>query len=554
VAVRGEFQAAGPCKAGLVAAAFAKTVALGGPFQFVRGHCFFTMLFFAHRKSRLFLAFVLLAPRAAFCAGTASSDSSAQAVHHDRIEPGVVHQTFENFSASDAWSMQKVGAWSDANKNRLADLLFSTEKGIGLSCWRFNVGGGINNKTITNPWRTAETFEVAEGRYDWTRQANERWFLRAAKTRGVQQFVAFVNSPPGRMTRTGFTNSAADNASTTNLKPGFEKQYAQYLADILRHFRDNPDAAERINFTHVSPVNEPEWDWLGTKQEGNRAGNNDIKKILAALHERLLAGGLRTRILTPESGTLPDMVHRNKNVSDHFKADYGDYVDVLAGDPAIAPVLDKLLCYHAYQSDNLEKTLVPQREQLRKKLDQFPGWRVWESEYCVMQHGRDLGMDTALNVARLIHADLTIVDATAWQWWLAVSDGDFKDGLIFTDWKRPGDPETIIESKLLWALGNYSRFIRPGMQRVELKGDGHSLNGLLGSAWRDVRTRRLVLVYVNMGAAPEKVRPDIVGGTGGTFRPFVTSEQGNLAPGPQVRAADGFEIPARSVVTLAGSY
>src|SRR4051794_13504955 len=101
-------------------------------------------------------------------------------LQRDQIDLDREHQLIENFGASDAWSMQKLGTWSLENRNRVADLLFSPEKGIGLSCWRFNIGGGINPQ-ITNPWRTAETFEVSEGHYDWTRQAGERWFLGAAK-------------------------------------------------------------------------------------------------------------------------------------------------------------------------------------------------------------------------------------------------------------------------------------------------------------------------------------------------------------------------------------
>jgi O-Glycosyl hydrolase family 30 len=77
-------------------------------------------------------------------------------------------QIIDNFAASDCWSMQKIGAWSLSNRSRIADLLFSQIDGIGLSCWRFNIGAGINPR-ITNPWRTAETFEVAPGEYDWAR-------------------------------------------------------------------------------------------------------------------------------------------------------------------------------------------------------------------------------------------------------------------------------------------------------------------------------------------------------------------------------------------------
>ena len=56
-------------------------------------------------------------------------------------------QTMEYFSASDAWSMNRIGLWSENVQTQVADWLFSTEndekgypKGIGLSLWRFNIG------------------------------------------------------------------------------------------------------------------------------------------------------------------------------------------------------------------------------------------------------------------------------------------------------------------------------------------------------------------------------------------------------------------------------
>jgi len=158
-------------------------------------------------------------------------------------------QTIDHFAASDCWSIQKLDSWSEQNRNRLADLLFSTDKGIGLSMWRFNIGGGINTVTIRDPWRTVESFEIAPGQYDWSRQAGQRWFLAAAKARGVNKFLAFVNSPPGRMTRSGLTNAGLPQGGqiegSTNLKPGFEPQFAKYLADILEHFARHPDPSRR---------------------------------------------------------------------------------------------------------------------------------------------------------------------------------------------------------------------------------------------------------------------------------------------------------------------
>ena len=60
-------------------------------------------------------------------------------------------------------------------------------------------------------------------------------------------------------------------------------------------------------------------------------------------------------------------------------------------------------------------------------------------------------------------------------------------------------------NKLLWALGNYSRFIRPGYQRVALEG-AEELASLCGSAYRSPDGKQLVLVFVNTGFEREEVR------------------------------------------------
>src|ERR1019366_3150029 len=330
--------------------------------------------------------------------GTAASLLHPQGLHLDLIRLDAEFQTIENFSASDCWSMQKVGTWSLPNRNRLADLLFSQSIGIGLSCWRFNIGGGITDK-ITTPWRTTETFEVAEGKYDWTRQAPERWFLGAAKARGVPQFLAFVNSPPGRMTRTGITYGRP-GPDTSNLKPGFEGQFASYLVDILEHFRNNPDIGERIAFDYISPVNEPNVEWNGKSQEGCRAANDNVKAVLRALDAELRKRKCPTEIAGIEVSGLPPLISVSDRMSKKYRAKYGDYLDDFPGDKAIAGMLNGRFSYHDYGSDLLKGQLVENREAVRKKFDQYPGWKPWMSEYCVLTgsegkggNGRDLTMN-----------------------------------------------------------------------------------------------------------------------------------------------------------------
>ena len=485
----------------------------------------------------------------------ASPRTTRDVIHFDKE-----YQEIDNFGASDCWSMQRVGAWSMPNRTRVADLLFSKTEGIGLSCWRFNIGGGINPQ-ITHPWRTAETFEVAEGRYDWTRQAGERWFLGAAKARGVPHFLAFVNSPPGRMTRNGLT--FCDKTGTTNLKPGFEGQYARYLVDILEHFRKHPDPRQRIAFDYISPVNEPQWDWTGHSQEGMRASNADIKRIVRSLGAELKRRGSSTELAILESGSIPDMWQLNRKSSDRWGAPYGNYLEEFVGDPELSPLLSRRIGYHDYGSDRVDGPLVDHRRTLGEQMKRYPGWKLWMTEYCILVGsegkgggGRDLTMNTALDVARLIHLDLTLSGVSAWQWWTSFSPEDYKDGLIYTDWKKPGDEETIYPAKLLWALGNYSRFVRPGMRRIELTGEGHDIRGLMGSAYKDQGGGAMVAVYVNMAGDSRAVELECRSGSGplriANTTPYVTSDRAgdDLKRTPSIYSKGTLEIPARSVVTL----
>jgi O-glycosyl hydrolase len=479
--------------------------------------------------------------------------SAPAATNEFLLDTSIRHQVIDNFGANDAWSLQKIGAeWSETNKAKIAELLFSTNSGIGLSCWRFNLGAGINHQTIRDDWRTTETFETAPGKYDWSRQPGQRWFLRAAKARGVGQFLATVYSPPLRLTRNGLSNSGHDAISTSNLRPGGENQFAQYLADILKHFRDNPDPAERIDFNFILPANEPQWEWRHG-QEGCRYANADLKKVYAALHSRLVAGALPAKILGPESGSIPDMYSLDADASAKWRADYGNYLDWICGDPEIAGGFGGVISCHSYWSDDISGKLVPHREKLGHAMTKYPSWKIWQSEYCIMEPGRDLGMEAALRMARVIHFDLTLVGASSWQWWLAVANEDYKSGLIYTDYQQPGDPETIYESKLLWALGNYSRFIRPGMVRVELAGP-QDANGLMASAFVDATNGKIILVFVNCTGSAQNISLKFKPGTASppSFVSWETSAGKNLAAGNKIPATGEFVIPARSVVTLVG--
>lgn len=361
------------------------------------------------------------------------------------IDPSHRHQRIEGFGASGAWWAQNLGTWSQRRRREVARLLFSRQQGIGLSQYRYNIGGGVD-ETIQDPWRTAETFEVAPGRYDWDRDAAARWFLQAAADHGVEDFVAFVNSPPRRLTANGHTYGTP--GSPSNLPPEHYEQFTRYLQDIVRHFRDH----EGIDFRFISPINEPQWGWDAPGQEGCHYEPDEVRELTRTVIDDFAQSGLRTVVSAPESG--------------EYKAVYSeqDYATTLLEDPRIYDGLGEF-AVHSYWSTDEQRALAAER------MLEYPEQHLAMTEWCEMVGGRDSGMDSALVLARTVHSDLTIANSVCWQYWIAVSRYDYHDGLLYTDYVGPGDEETFEETKRLWALGNYSRFVRPGADRVEVQAE-----------------------------------------------------------------------------------
>lgn len=469
------------------------------------------------------------------------------------------YQRIEHFGASGTWTMDPIGKeWSEANKNLLADLLFSREKGIGLSLWRFNIGaGGALTDQLWDPWRGAEVFQVAEdAEYDWSRHAGQQWFLRAAKKRGVERFLACVYSPPVWMTKNGHAHCDSQSGST-NLKPGYEGHFARFLANVLQHF-----AQQGIRFHYLSPVNEPNWEWEGG-QEGCRYNNDDLKRLILVIHEEFRTRRLATELVVPEAGDLLSLLddefyRRWARVEDPYAAYthgnrsrgwgmYGQYIRELLGDAQMRCRVGNRISAHSYWTDANLRQLRDLRRTVRENIDRYaPQAQYWQTEYCVMEHHRDLGIDTALRVARVIHYDLTVANASAWHWWLAVSPYDYKDGLIYTDYRRTGE-QNILPSKTLWALGNFSRFLRPGAVRVHAE-PSEVDESVLVSAYTQPRRPHFVGVVVNLGNVPAQVRWSV----DASFKRFalhVTSAQHDLTLIQVVPSPEPIEVPARSILT-----
>lgn len=508
----------------------------------------------------------------ALCAviAAASCDNAGKA-KAIRVNDKVRHQTIDNFGASDAWTMRFLGEASDKTVRQTADWLFSTEcdaagqpLGIGLSIWRFNLTAGSaeqGDESQINEFTRGESFFTEDGTYDWEKLRGQRRMLREARARGVEHFLMFLNSPDVRFTQNGLATNTG-RGDTYNLKPECADAWASYMADVVEGIARH----DSVRFDYVSPFNEPDghWNWQGPKQEGTPATKVEIAALTRRLGEEFARRGLETQIVIPESsdyrclvGTHMTDSRRGYEIQSFFTR---DSVDTYIGD---VPNVPRLIAGHTYWTTTPLEMLRDMRVALRDTL-RSRGVDFWQTEYCIMGNDEEIGggggydftMRTALYVARIIHHDLVFADARAWQWWRAVGE-DYKDGLLREYHDEGAAPSTwrVKDSKLLWTMGNFSRFIRPGACRVDVACDGMvdatDPTGLMVSAYENADGSR-VIVVINYGDEPSEVSPEW--GRRTRWQAYRTSdaEGENLKPVDETRGRAAIVIPARSVVTLVG--
>jgi O-glycosyl hydrolase len=209
--------------------------------------------------------------------------------------------------------------------------------------------------------------------------------------------------------------------------------------------------------------------------------------------------------------------------------------------------------------------------------NQNSGIGFWQTEYSILggdylegRNQSDLNvMDYSLWIARIMHWDLTIANATGWSWWTSLSYpkfGDHKNRFGLLNWypdseSRSNSSGQIEVTKNLWAFGNFSRFIRPGYKRVDVSNDLFgSLEveaaNLMVSAYVSPGEEELVIVFINYSTDNLSVPILNYGTEDGftviedTFDMYLTNQTNNLTYSI-VNSAE-ITIKGKSIVTLVG--
>lgn len=452
-------------------------------------------------------------------------------VKHITINPAKTFQVIDNFAASDAWSGNFVGKyWNDKEKKQISEWLFSTEydetgspKGIGLSLWRVNVGAGTFEQAdadIIPLQRRAESFLTVDGKgYDWGKCVGQQYFMEQAVNLGCNNFLLFSNSPLVQYTLNG--KGWSPHTDAANIQPECYDKYAAYLADVATYYQ-----RKGWNISYISPINEPQVDWTSPRQEGSPWRKSEMKKMYAALDKAISGKNdlSEVKILLGETANIKGLYEQNTNLRKRFGGDEAPDEQVKAFFDMNSPYylgdlkhLPPLIAGHTYHNHTKNKEMREVRSNAGKIFEQY-GVDFHQTEWCILNYTPPMdGFTTdwdkddkkdiqiGLLIGRLIYSDFVDANAKAWGYWKAMElNGDYALISLLAKENNIFNGGTASSNKILWALGNYSFFIRPGYTRIEAEG-ADDLDTMVATAYLAPDHSKIVIVFVNSGFEEENV-------------------------------------------------
>jgi len=159
--------------------------------------------------------------------------------------------------------------------------------------------------------------------------------------------------------------------------------------------------------------------------------------------------------------------------------------------------------------------------------------QIWETECTPGDTG-------PITIATMVYAAFTTGGANGWHYW----------------WTQAFVPNVNSPPPQVYALGNFSKFVRPGYFRVDVAGAPRASGTVpLVSAFANLSNGTVVIVVVNGGAA-QQVSFFVAGaGWPASVTPYVTTTSSKLAAGTAISLSGGrfsASLAAQSVTTFVG--
>ncbi|WP_440896508.1 glycoside hydrolase [Amphibacillus sp. Q70] len=475
----------------------------------------------------------------------ASNGGSSTADKTIMLDPSYQHDPFEGWGTALVWFGNQTGTWPEEIKTELADAIFG-EEGLDFNIARYNIGGEDAPETepymrlggaVPGYWNRPDEFGPPEDldedeienwteeedwwnpedptHWDWEKDAGQQWWLKAAQERGANLFEAFSNSAPYFMTKSGYT-SGNDSSTQDNLQEDQYENFAIYLTKVVEHLENELG----VPINTLSPVNEPNTNYwsAGGRQEGSHWSPSSQAKIINTVADQLDGLDVDTIVSAMDETNTSTFLNNWNAYNEETKANIGQ------------------MNTHTYGTG---------QEKAIRDIAKFEDKRLWMSEVDLGPGGIPQDFEDirpALHLADRITTDINNLEPKAWVLWQAIEDEvnmnadneNMNWGLIHVDFE-PEDFDSLefYKNKKYYAMGNYSKFIRPGHQIINTD-DDRTLAAI------DKDSNEAVVIHTNWSENEQTIDIDLSGfeNAGNVATPYVTSEIDNLVQKDKISIED----------------
>ncbi len=399
------------------------------------------------------------------------------------IDPLLKNQVIEGWGGSLCWWANVMGAYSDSKIKTICDWLTDPINGLNMNIFRFNIGGGDDptHQHMSSAYREMPGYKATlTADYDWKQDVNQRKILQQLIASRINKFgsndiqlVAFSNSPPYWMTKSGCSSGSVEG-NVTNLKSDMFDDFADYLTSVTKYYHDSLN----ISFNYIEPFNEPDGNWwkaLGS-QEGCYFSTADQLIMIRELYGKLTSKNMLSycQITANDANNLDNCL----NALNSYKS---------AGD-----ILSKigLVSTHSYGGTN-RRGMATWASTNNKRL--------WQSESGPLSVGGSVTYQM-LTMANRIATDFRDLKCTAWCDWGLASNNDPGWGLIlgtFSDYSNP-----ISKGISFYIRAQYSRFLKSGYTVIN-----NSATNIVTAVSPD--EKELVIVLCNIDLNTQKYKADL---------------------------------------------
>ncbi|MFH8440136.1 glycoside hydrolase [Streptomyces sp. NPDC018026] len=434
------------------------------------------------------------------------------------VDPHRQYQVVDGFGFSEAFQRaRQIQDLSPDTRQQVLDLLFSNDKGAGLTILRNGIG---SSPTDEKDWMKSIEPESpgspgATPHYVWDGDDNGQvWLTKQAQKYGVKNIYADAWSAPGYMKTNGDDRNGGELCGVrgTDCATGdWRAAYAKYLVQYLKFY-----AQEGIDVTHVGFTNEPDLttEYASMRSDGYQAA--DFLKVFGPLLDK---SDLKTKIAFGEATGWRDQEEMLQEMKSVPGADR--YVDTVVG--------------HGYQGEPSSPLSTDEP--------------TWQSEWADLDgdwnnHWDAIGKaGEGLEWANKIQDSFTEGGVSAFLYWIGAENTGSNSALIQL---KDGKADA---SARLWAMAQFSRFVKPGAHRIGTENP----NSLLGvSAFRNADGSIAVQV-INNGHEKASTTLALPGVNGVSVRRYLTNEENHLSTQAPVRGKGGHltaDVPARSMVSF----